>query len=341
MPNTSIPDASKPIDVVITWVNGNDDDFRSKIQAYLGNHCASKIPGAHHTRFASVNEIKYCLLSILTFAPFVRNIFIITDNQDPNLNGEINTHFPHRISSIKIVDHKEIFRDFDDYLPTFNSRSIESMLWRIQGLSDSFIYFNDDVFLIRETQPEDWFSNNKPVLRGNWLLKPRFRFLWNFFIKKINKHLLNNPDFQPRPSYHIGQWLAAKALGFKWRYFFFSHTPFAIDRKRVENYFLVNKELLKKNIAYKFKNQEQFNFVSLCNHLEILAGNKNLYKPNLAYLQPYKRSNKYIDNKIKMCERNPKIKFLCVQSLEMCPEQDRQKLFGWMDSVLDLQKNLK
>lgn len=336
MSNTSIPETSNPIDAVITWVNGNDVDFRAKMQAYLGGQCPSKIPGAHHTRFASVNEIKYCLLSILTFAPFVRNIFIVTDGQDPILNGEIDQYFPHRKSSIKIVDHKEIFRDFEDYLPTFNSRSIESMLWRIKGLSDSFIYFNDDVFLIRETEPEDWFVNNKPVLRGAWLLKPRFRFLWYSLVKKVNKFLLGNPDFQPRPSYHIGQWLAAKVLGFKWRYFFFSHTPFAINRKKVEDFFTNNKVLLEKNIAYKFKNQAQFNFVSLCNHLEILAGNRNFSKPNLAYLQPFNRSKKYIDSKIKMCERNPKIKFLCVQSLEMCPDHDRQKLFSWMDKILRL-----
>lgn len=338
MSEISISESSNPIDAVITWVNGNDTSFHSKMQTYLGGQCASKIPGAHHTRFASVNEIKYCLLSILTFAPFVRNIFIVTDNQDPNLNGDISSLFPNRLSSIKIVDHKEIFREFEQYLPTFNSRSIETMLWRIRGLSDNFIYFNDDVFLVRETKPEDWFINNQPILRGTWLLKPRFRFLWYSLIKVINKYLLGNSDFQPRPSYHIGQWLAAKVLGFRWRYFFFSHTPFAINRKRVEDFFTDNKELLEKNISYKFKNQEQFNFVSLCNHLEILKGNKFFTKPHLAYLQPYNRSKYYIDRKIRMCERNSRIKFLCVQSLEMCPEHDHQKLFGWMDKILGISK---
>ena len=336
MPDTRLA-GSTPIDVVITWVDGGNPSFLEKLKPYLYGKPLCAIPGANLTRFASVNEIKYCVLSILRFAPFVRYIFIVTDNQDPNINREISSHFPIRNNSIKIVNHKEIFRGFEKHLPTFNSRSIESMLWRIEGLSDNFIYFNDDVFLIRETKPHDWFANNYPVLRGAWLQRPRFRFVWNSLLKWINILILNNPDFQPRPSYHIGQWLAAKELGFKWRYFFFSHTPFAINKKRVEVYFAENQQVFERNVSYKFKDQKQFNFVSLCNHLEILAGNRNFAKPNLAYLQPHGRSNGYIDKKIMMCERDESIKFLCVQSLELCPDSDREKLFGWMDKTLGLE----
>jgi hypothetical protein len=336
MSESTYPKAIHPIDVVITWVNGNDIGFQKKVHNTLGGQCSSTVPGAHHTRFATINEIKYCVLSIFTFAPFVRNIFIVTSEQDPNLYDDIKTHFPERVASIKIVDHKEVFRGYESYLPTFNSRSIESMLWRIDGLSDNFVYFNDDVFLIRSISPDDWFVNGQPILRGRWLFKPVLRLIWDFLIKAVHKYLLGNNDFQTRPSYHIGQWLSASLLGFKFKYFFFSHTPFAVNRKRVEEFFLKNDSLFEKNISYRFKNQNQFNFVALATHLEIIAGNKQFANPNLAYLQPLNRSKNYIDRKIKLCERNTNIKFLCAQSLEMCTTQDQNKLFSWMDKVLSL-----
>ena len=57
-----------PIDIVIPWVNGNDSKHKKKINSYLNDKDIPRIPGAHSTRFVSVNEIKYCILSILKFA---------------------------------------------------------------------------------------------------------------------------------------------------------------------------------------------------------------------------------------------------------------------------------
>jgi hypothetical protein len=326
------------IDAVITWVDGSDPVFRQKIVPYLKNNSCRQIPGAHPTRFASVNEIRYCVFSIFTFAPFVRNIFIVTDGQDPQLDKEIVTYFPERANSIKIVDHKEIFRGFEQYLPTFNSRSIECMIWRIKGLSERFIYFNDDTFLIRETRPEDWFINNRPVLRGKWLLLPALRILWKKAMIIVNKDILNRQDYQPRPSYHVGQWLAASQLGFKFNYLAFCHTPHAINRRRVEDFFNNNMLLLEKSISYRFRNHNQLNFIALSYHLEILNDNRNLKKPDLLYLQPVSRESGYFDRKIRLFEKNHDIKFMCVQSLEMCSQKELNKIFGWLNGVLKLSK---
>jgi hypothetical protein len=60
---------------------------------------------------------------------------------------------------ISIVSHKDIFPDAS-VLPTFNSHAIESCLHRIEGLSENFLYFNDDVFLGRETAEDDYFTMN-------------------------------------------------------------------------------------------------------------------------------------------------------------------------------------
>jgi hypothetical protein len=328
--------AVSPIDAVITWVDGNDQGHLEKMEPYLEASVRGRMPGAHSTRFASVNEIRYCVMSVLKFAPFVRSIFIVTDDQDPGLDEDIRTFFPEKEGSVRIVNHREIFRDYEQYLPTFSSRTIENMIWRISGLADNFIYFNDDTFLIREMRPEDWFINNRPVLRGKWNAIPAFRLLWNAIRKAAGRTILNNPGFQPRPSYHLGQWLAAYLLGYRFRYFYFHHTPHPMNRVTAERYFTENTGLMQKNLSFRFRHIDQFNFIASLYHYEIRNGNRNFSAPVLSYLFPGKHQTGYIDRKLALCENDNATKYMCVQSLEICTGEDREKIFSWMRKILGL-----
>ncbi len=323
-----------PVDVVITWVDGDDPEYRERMLPYLESASVKGNPGAHTTRFASVNEIKYCLLSILKFAPFVRNIFIVTDRQDPLLNDDIRKHFPGREQSIRIVDHTEIFRDFTQYLPTFNSRSIENMVWRIEGLADNFVCFNDDTFLVREINPEEWFIGDRPVLRGRWMTAPLLRLAWNGLKTALNRLLLNNRNYTPRPSFHLGQWEAARSAGYRNRYFVFGHTPHTVSRTMAGDFFGGNRKLLEKNISHRFRSIRQFNSLSLLYHLELKNGNRHIERPALAYLQPFNRNADYIDKKLRLCETDQTIRYICIQSLEMCSSRDQEKIFSWMEERL-------
>ncbi len=331
--------SDQPIDAIVLWVDGSDPVLAEKRNLYLEDeNKTSKHSGALPTRFASNNEIRYCILSILKFAPFIRNIFIVTDEQDPGLNKEIEKYFPGRSNSLKIVDHKDIFRGFEQYLPSFNSSSIESMIWRIKGLSENFIYFNDDIFLIRETGPDDWFIDNRPVLRGRWKMPPYKKMLGTFIKVFVNKHLRKNPYYQPRLSFYIRQWKAARLLGMKTRYYFYCHIPHPLNRERLKNFFDENKELMEKNISYRFRSEHQFVMPSLAYHLEILNGNRNLAKLNMVYLHPY-YSIKRLGRKISRCENDPGIKSVCVQSLDMIDNAIKDRIFNYMDSILDNEKD--
>lgn len=324
---------NKPIDVVISWVDGNDPKHQEKMDPYLDNRVREDIPGAHPTRFRSVNEIRYCVLSIFTFAPFVRNVFIVTDEQDPELHNDVGLHFPDRLKSLKIIDHKEIFKEYEDCLPTFSSRTIEGMIWRIDGLSDRFIYFNDDSFLIRDTEVSDFFIHNRPVLRGGWLPSPWPRTLWFGFQNIIKKSLMGRKDFHPKPSYHLGQWLAAKIAGFRYRYFYFNHTPYSISKTTAEKFYKNDPLFFKEHLRHRFKNHKQVNFISLLYHLELKNGNRNIRKPDVAYVNPTRRPDGYIDRKIALCNRDERIKFLCVQSMDLCIKEDQDKVFNWLEDL--------
>lgn len=140
-----------PIDVVYTWVDDSDVQWQKRIRKFNLNHT---IPlGKHATdkaRFENHNEIYYSIKSVLTNMPWVRNIFIVTDNQIPNV--ELLSQ------KIKIVDHSEIIDEC--FLPTFNSHVIEAHIHKITGLSENFIYFNDDVFVARPLMASHFFKSN-------------------------------------------------------------------------------------------------------------------------------------------------------------------------------------
>lgn len=329
------PAGSGPIDAVILWVDGSDPKLAEKRERYLALENKSIAhPGALPTRFASSNEIRYCLLSILTFARFVRNIFIVTDGQDPGLASEVRERFPAKADCLKIIDHTEIFRGYEEYLPTFNSSSILAMVWRIKGLSENFIYFNDDTVLIRETAVDDWFINGKPVLRGRWLLPPVRRIAGIAWKVLLNRHIRRNRDYRPKISFYIRQWQSARLVGLKWRYFFHCHTAHPMRVSTLEDYFRANETLLRETVAYRFRDAAQLLATSVAYHLEILSGNRNFGRLNLGYFHPW-YSEARLNRRISRCMKDPHIKSVCIQSMEMLGSSQRERLFSWLNSILN------
>ncbi len=143
------------IDVVYTWVDGSDPRLAAQRESYRNGSPAPRRIHARETsasRYTSHDELKYSLRSLEMYAPFVRNIFIVTDGQIPSW---LNTS----MTGIRVVDHKDIFAD-PEALPVFNSHAIGTQLHHIEGLSERYLYFNDDVFLGRPITAEHFFHGN-------------------------------------------------------------------------------------------------------------------------------------------------------------------------------------
>ncbi|XP_043375089.1 N-acetylglucosamine-1-phosphotransferase subunits alpha/beta isoform X2 [Dermochelys coriacea] len=105
------------------------------------------------SRFEDNEELRYSLRSIERHAPWVRHIFIITNGQIPSW---LNLDNPR----ITIVTHQDIFQNLS-HLPTFSSPAIESHIHHIAGLSQKFIYLNDDVMFGKDVWPDDFYSHSK------------------------------------------------------------------------------------------------------------------------------------------------------------------------------------
>jgi len=131
------------IDIVYTWVNGKDQKWKDKKYQITG------IKSDGDKRVENVDEIKYSLMSVFKYAPWVNNIYIVVDDlQKPDFDFG---------SKIKIIKHSEIIET--KYLPTYNSFVIEANIHHIPDLSENFLYFNDDMFLGNYISKEDILDN--------------------------------------------------------------------------------------------------------------------------------------------------------------------------------------
>lgn len=138
------------IDFVIPWVDDTDEVWKDKKAEFTGQYAKT---GNGEARYRDWDTLKYWFRGVEKYAPWVRYIYFITDNQKPEW---LNTEHP----KLKWVKHTDYIPQ--EYLPTFSCQAIEWNLHRIDGLSENFVYFNDDVFLINNTKPTDFFVDGKP-----------------------------------------------------------------------------------------------------------------------------------------------------------------------------------
>ncbi|MBT2566852.1 stealth family protein [Arthrobacter sp. ISL-85] len=141
-------DISFDIDIVFSWVDGSSPEYIAARRAQQQGVVLGE-GDDHEARFRQINELKYALRSVYMFAPWIRRIFIATDSPAPAWLAE---H-----PSVTIVRSEEFFSD-PSVLPTHNSQAVECQLQHIEGLSEHFLYSNDDMFFGRPVGPDMFFT---------------------------------------------------------------------------------------------------------------------------------------------------------------------------------------
>ena len=310
----------RSIDAVITWVDGSDEDYKKKIENHLTTSTNYK------KQYLQANEIEYCVKSILKFAPFVRRIFIVTDSQKPSFSGLKDLIVSKKV---KVVDHKEIFKGYEKYLPTFNIRSIDAVLHRIEDLSEMFVYFNDDVFLINKIREEDWFVENKVVLMGKWAKSYSINPI-KVLSGKFKK------AFGLRPSFNASQSKAANLSGFKKEYFKSYHTARPQIKSLIKEFYHKNPGSLIDQIKYRFRHYNQFMPYSLCWHL-LIKENRAIIKgvKELKEIQQTKNLNaKQLISILEKLDDTKEVKYLNIQELNYASKDVFMIFDKWMRKKL-------
>ena len=314
------------VDAVITWVDGADPAHQAKLDHWLAQSGKKRPPSAHKTRFNDAGEIDWCIRSILRFAPWFRKIHIVVDDQVPAILERLrDSEFADRFN---VIDHRQIFAGFEQHLPTFNSRSIITMLWRIEGLAENFVYFNDDMFLLRDVAPTDFFRDGKVVQRGQWRMQAGKS--WTSRILGTLKRLRGARA--DRVGNLDSQQLSARIASFTDRYYRLYHTPYPMCRSTLQGFFAAHPNLLESNCSHRLRSNEQFKTEALATHLEFLHDNAIVDNSlHVVQLKPSEQLPTRVHRKIANADKDSSAAFVCVQSLEMAPAPVQKKIMEWLD----------
>jgi len=238
------PEFDFEVDVVITWVDGDDPSWIKSKDCYANAVVKAPASSMSRSRYQSRDEIKYSIRSILMYAPWVRNIYLVTDNQIPE--------WFHPNNKVRIIDHTDIFID-KGVLPVFNSHAIEANLHRITGLAENFLYFNDD-FLLR-----------KPVSKSSFFTafgrQSKFFYSNIAFIPIEDQNGLLPVDLAARNNADIIESLTKFRPLRK-----FQHTPIALKKSTLEKLESIAPEIFTHTSLSRFRAFSDYSIVSALAH---------------------------------------------------------------------------
>ena len=140
--------AMNKIDFVVPWVDSSDPEW---IKLY--NYYRPENPIMDRGRFRDWGIFRYWFRAVEQYAPWVNKVYLVTNGTFPKW---INPECP----KLVLVKHEDYIPK--QYLPTFSSHTIELNMDKIPGLSEHFVYFNDDVFLNAPVSPKDYFRDGLP-----------------------------------------------------------------------------------------------------------------------------------------------------------------------------------
>ena len=308
------------IDVVITWVDGNDPLLNAKRAAYIRPEEASEKDIAAPTRYANRGEIHWCVRSINKFMPWVHRIYIVTDGQDPKVESQI---------PVEIVDHQVIFRGYEQYLPTFNSLSIEAMLWRIPDLNEHFIYFNDDLLVCRSIGPEVFFPSEGHInCHGH--KASIFRTKAWFSLKRLLGHSCRVN--------HVQQMMdAAETVGGNGSFIRLAHTPHPILKSTLQQFYESHPQHLIQNIRNRFRSSEHFRTDEIC-YMQLWNEGKLHLRPVRPVLMRYysKKGMMRLEWTLhRVTKTDSKICFACFYALDQVTDEIYARIKQFVQTVLE------
>ncbi|WP_181190249.1 Stealth CR1 domain-containing protein [Bombilactobacillus bombi] len=302
---------SKDIDFVVTWVNSNDKKWQQKKNKYVCNlHDENKFLNSS-IRYRSFDTFKYWFRGVEKYAPWVHKVYLVTDNQVPKW---LDLNHP----KLQIVDHKEFLDSVN--LPVFNSNAIELNVDKITSLSNNFVLFCDDTFIINNLKQRDLFCNG--IARDVAIVTPIIPLEKNMSIVQYNSVQIVNKHYSLRNSLKRHFWKYFNYnYGFEWirtvleapHHYFpglldthlpiaYSKNDFKFARKIAENEF-------KNTSKHRFRQDDDISHF-LIRYLRIATGN---FDPGRILGHSFLMSDIESINRI---FKKGKDKFICINDID-------------------------
>lgn len=276
----------REIDIVITWVNGNDEKWKNERNKYLQKETGIKVEGIED-RYRDWNNIQYIFRGIEKFMPWIRMVHFVTWGHLPEW---INVNHP----KLHVVTHEEFIPV--QYLPTFNSNTIELNVFRIPGLAEQFINFNDDMFVIKPTDPEDFFLNGLP--RDMACISPQPIFRSSIVnIETNNLEIINDHFTMEDIKKNRGKWLnpflyggyaLRTALFMKFSSIigiFVQHIPYSYTKSTIQKIWDMENEVMDNTSKNRFRSSDDVS-EWLFREWQLVSGNFAPRSKNFGILVP-------------------------------------------------------
>lgn len=317
------------IDFVIPWVDGSDPEWQEEKALYSESNSSDN--GAN--RYRGFDNLQYWFRGIEKFAPWVNKVHFITWGHIPDW---LDTTHP----KLNIVRHEDYMPEA--YRPTFNARPIEVNLHRIRGLSEHFVYFNDDTFITKEMKPSDFFKNGLPLDIGvmdAFTIREDHSYSVMNSLRIINKHFDKkqtiNQNKQKWFSSKYGAQLYRNIALYPWKYFtgFITlHLPEAYNKSTFEEVWEKEPEILDLTSKNKFRTKEDVT-VWLMRFWRLAKGEFYPHKPSGKY---YSISSIEMSEEAAAAVREQKYQMVCLNDVleETDFEEGKQILNNALDALL-------
>lgn len=245
------------IDFVITWVDGADEDWRSRKSLYSGRSDEDDRP----ERYRDWDLLKYWFRGVEKHAPWVRKIHFVTCGHLP---AWLDTSNP----KLNIVKHEDYIPK--EYLPTFNSHVIEFHMHKIKGLSDNFVYFNDDMFVVGDIRSDMFFKGNLPcdmLAFQPVVANPENPVMSHLYLNNtllLSKHFDKRQNVKSQPGKYFKIGYPVKYFGYnllemvfpRFTGFYTAHGPFPLNKSTFELAWKEEYEALHNTSLHKFRSSD-------------------------------------------------------------------------------------
>lgn len=285
------------IDFIITWVDGSDPTWKKEKNKY------SNVPNGNGVnRYREWGTLKYWFRGVEKFAPWVNKIYFVTWGHFPDWLDTTNP-------KLVIVKHEDFMPK--EFLPTFSINPLELNFHRIKGLSEQFVFFNDDFFLVKPTKPTDFFkkglprdcfietvlmSNGKKDMFANALLNDM-----NVINKLFSKRKVMLKNFFKIFNYRYGFYNFRTLLLLPWPYYselYNPHTAASFLKSTYNELWKTESAWLTDASKNKFRNYNDLTQY-LCSYYQLLSGKFYPRSPHFSHYFDLSNSNEKIVNAIK------------------------------------------
>ncbi|MCD8129700.1 MAG: stealth family protein [Lachnospiraceae bacterium] len=321
------------IDFVITWVDGNDPAWQKEKAKYRPQTEADDRP----ERYRDWEFLPYWFRGVERYAPWVRRIHFITCGQIPDW---MNTSHP----KLHLVSHEDYIPR--EYLPTFSSRVIELHMHRIEGLSERFVYFNDDFLPVRDLKPTDFFDGDRPcdmLAFQPVVANPANPVMSHSYLNNtlvLARHFDKRQNVRMQPGHYF-------KIGYPPLYFFYNflelafplftgfytvHGPFPFLKSTFEEVWEKEGEVLRETSSHRFRGSEDVT-PYLLREWQKLTGNftaKNITR-DLGYFNVGNENEKLL-----RAIRKRKSKIICINDANqpIAFERVKRELLEAFDEIL-------